>query len=78
MTIQYLGKKKIECVKCKYHEPCDISQYGYCTWFHTQEKEKQLVPAHVFYKGCKCFINKAVDSTMFKYVLELFKGEIVE
>ena len=72
------NKKKIECVKCKYHEPCNISKYGYCTWFHTQEKEKQLVPAHVFNKGCKCFINKAIDSPMLKYVLELFEGELIE
>ena len=72
------NKKKISCWNCNYHEPCKISKYGYCTWFHTTNKEKKLVPAHVADKGCKYFINKVINSPELQYILELFKGELIE
>lgn len=58
-------------------ETCWYRNEEYCTYFIYKKQKQKKIPEHVIEKGCKFYIHKDDQHPLFKYIMELFDGEII-
>ncbi len=67
----------MNCNNCYYHQENVHTSSGYCMYFESIGKEKKEIPLDIADKGCNFFKVKMKEHPLFKYAMELFKGEVI-